>query len=125
MFGHKELPVISQIFWVTFAFDSSLSIFLQSKSSFESYLVNLPRIYAHYLIYMINYNIVDHIYYIWMERNMIFNNVGRIGYCESIVIYLYIFNLYFLFLRNFFVHGFQAALFRLLILVYFYVSFVV
>ena len=54
----------------------------------------------------------------------IFNNVGRIECCENIVIYLYIFNIYF-FLRNFFVHGFQASLFRLLILVYLYVSFVV
>ena len=31
LFGHKELTVISQDFWVTFAFDSSLGILLQSK----------------------------------------------------------------------------------------------
>ena len=39
LFGEKGLAVISQGFWVTSAFDSSLGILLQSKSSFESYLV--------------------------------------------------------------------------------------
>ncbi|WZZ46753.1 hypothetical protein YC2023_043012 [Brassica napus] len=34
----EGLTVISQGFWVSFAFDSSLGILLQSKSSFESYL---------------------------------------------------------------------------------------
>ncbi|WZZ61145.1 hypothetical protein YC2023_061252 [Brassica napus] len=34
----EGVAVISQSFWVTFAFDSSLGILLQSKSSFESYL---------------------------------------------------------------------------------------
>ena len=46
LFGHKGLTVISQGFYVTFAFDSSLDILLQSKSSFESYLVNLPNLYT-------------------------------------------------------------------------------
>ena len=41
LFGHNEMAVISQNFWVTFEFDSSLDILLRSKSSFESYLVNL------------------------------------------------------------------------------------
>ena len=31
LFGHKGLAVISQDFWVTFAFDSSLGILLQSN----------------------------------------------------------------------------------------------
>lgn len=35
----------SQGLWVTFAFGSSLGILLQSKSIFESYLVNLPKFY--------------------------------------------------------------------------------
>ena len=48
LFGHKGLAVISQGFWVTFAFDSSLSILLQSKSSYESYLVNLPYIISNF-----------------------------------------------------------------------------
>ena len=43
MFSHKGLAIISQGFWVTFAFDSSLSILMQSKSSFESYLANSPQ----------------------------------------------------------------------------------
>ena len=43
LFGHKRLAVILQDFWVTFAFDSSSTILLQSKSSFESYLANFRR----------------------------------------------------------------------------------
>lgn len=35
LFGHKGLTVISHDFWITFTFDSSLGILLQSKSSFE------------------------------------------------------------------------------------------
>ena len=41
-FGHKGLNEISQSFWVTFTFDSSLDTLLQSKSSFKSYLANSP-----------------------------------------------------------------------------------
>ena len=40
LFGHKGLTIISQAFYISFAFDSSLSIILYLKSSFELYLVN-------------------------------------------------------------------------------------
>ena len=42
LFDHKELTVISQGFYVSFAIDSSLTIVLHLKSSFESYLANSP-----------------------------------------------------------------------------------
>ena len=51
LFGHKGLAVISQCFWVSFAFDSSLGIILYLKSSVESYLEN-PHIYIYIYIYI-------------------------------------------------------------------------
>ena len=42
LFGYKGLAVISQDFYVSFAFDSSFGILLQSNASFESYLTNPP-----------------------------------------------------------------------------------
>ena len=39
LFGHKMLVVISLVFWVTFVFDSNLSMHFGLKSSFESYFL--------------------------------------------------------------------------------------
>ena len=43
MFGHKGLVVVSLAFWVIVTFDSTLSMRLVLKSSFESYLANSSK----------------------------------------------------------------------------------
>ena len=55
LFGHKGLVVILLAFWITFAFDSSWSILLGLKSSFESYLAISPRLYLYYVYYLSNF----------------------------------------------------------------------